>query len=58
MTFTIDDQGKVTKASAKGVDASIEGCITTVLESIEYPKPTKADMVEARFPITYSAPPP
>lgn len=50
--FTIAESGKVSKASAKGLDRTVGRCIAGVLKTIEFPKP-KGGIVEVTYPFTF-----
>lgn len=55
--LTIEPDGKVSSASAKGVDANIETCVAGVVKGIEFPKP-KSGTVTATWPLVYKKPAP
>lgn len=41
--FVIDRSGRVTSATAKGVDAAVSSCIAEVIRGLEFPEPTRGN---------------
>ena len=54
--FEIGSDGKVTAASAKGIDGDVESCVAGVIKSIEFPKPSDSKPVSVSYPFTMTAP--
>jgi hypothetical protein len=52
-TWTISPDGKVEDAKSKGVDDAVATCVSGVIASIEFPKPTSGS-VTVSFPLSYS----
>jgi hypothetical protein len=52
-SFTILDSGKVSGASASGVDAQVASCVAGVLGGIEFPKPRGTGGVSVSYPFTF-----
>lgn len=55
VSFTIDDNGKVTTAIATGVDPVVSTCVARIHRMIVFPKP-KASFVRASYPLTFRPP--
>ncbi len=53
--FTIDDNGKVTSATATGVDPVVSTCVARIHRMILFPKP-KASFVRATYSLTFRPP--
>jgi hypothetical protein len=54
--FTIGVDGKVSASTATGLK-EVESCVTSALQSIEFPKPKSGKAVSVTYPLTYRAPP-
>jgi hypothetical protein len=50
-SFEIDGAGKVTAATASGVDPEISECFAGVIKRIEFPKPRDEKPVAVKFPL-------
>jgi hypothetical protein len=51
--FTIERDGKVTAATASGVDADVASCVSGVLGAIEFPKPKGDATVKVDYPFEF-----
>lgn len=51
--FTIGAGGNVTAVSATGVDANVETCIATTIETLTFAKPAKGQL-KIEIPITFT----
>lgn len=53
-TFTIEADGKVVTASAKGLHADVEACVAKVMRRIEFPKPAAGATIGVTYPIAFA----
>jgi hypothetical protein len=51
--FFIAPTGKVTSASAEGVDEQVASCVADVISNIEFPKPKDGGGVQVSYPFTF-----
>jgi hypothetical protein len=55
--FDIDSEGKVTNASAAGIDSEVESCVVRMLSRVDFPKPKAGAHVTVTYPMTFDPPP-
>ncbi len=53
--FMIGATGAVTKATASGIDKTVEECVATAIKSFSFPQP-KSGEVQASFPLRFAPP--
>jgi hypothetical protein len=51
--FFIAPTGKVTSATAEGVDEQVASCVADVISNIEFPKPKDGGGVQVSYPFTF-----
>jgi hypothetical protein len=52
-TFLISASGVVQSSTAKGFDASIDGCIASVIKTIEFPATGDGGGVQVNYPFRF-----
>ncbi len=54
--FEIGADGSVSKATSKGMDASVADCVSKTLGTMQFPKPNGGGVVTVRYPFTFQPP--
>jgi len=52
--ITIDDSGTVTNADITGLDSSVDTCLASVIDTIEFPKPKKTSKAIIDATLTFA----
>jgi hypothetical protein len=53
--FLITANGTVSASNGAGVDPAVSSCVSAVVKSIEFPKPTNGGSVQVNYPFTFRA---